>query len=194
MKFNLFFSAAGLIMLSVAILFDVNYINYERPLPYSRWQEISFHKFKGIKKPAMTLDGMSEFAYIKISREIYFPDHGTIGITTWFHPSRSYVFSRDIRNPDLLRHELYHFHIAEYCTRLLRKEIVKKNDPLTRRMISELDTKYYELENQLQSEYDNDSYHSYVLQAQKKWEMRIDSLLVSLQAFSDPVLRISNRE
>ena len=194
MKFNNFFSVTGLIVLSIAILFDVNYINYERPVPYSRWQEINFYKFRGFKKPGMTLNGVAEFAFIKTNREIRYPDKQTIEITTYFHPSRSYVFSQDIRSPGLLRHELYHFHITEYCTRLLRKEILEINGNISRKIIADIDSKYDELETLLQRGYDTDTYHSYVLQEQRKWEDRIDSLLFSLQAFANPVLRIRSKE
>ena len=194
MKLNIFFSVTSAIILSISILFDVNYISYERPIPYSRMQEINFYKFKGFKKPGMTLDGMAEFAFIKTDREIRYPDEQIIEITTYFHPSRSYVFSQGIRSPGLLRHELYHFHIAEYCTRLLRQEILEKDGHISRKTISDLDIKYDELENLLQNEYDTETYHSYVLQEQKKWEDRIDSLLSSLQDFSNPVLHIRDKE
>ena len=123
MKFAIFFGGIGIILLSIAILFDVNYLNYGSPMSYSQWQKINFYDFRALKKPGMTLNGVAEFAYIKTNRKIHYYNNGNIEITTYFHPARSYVFASDIRNPDLLNHELYHFHISEYCTRLLRKKI-----------------------------------------------------------------------
>jgi GTPase Era involved in 16S rRNA processing len=104
------------------------------------------------------------------------------------------VFAQDIRNPDLLRHEIYHFHIAEYCSRLIRKEIFENRNSITPGMIKELDNSCRRTEQEMQDKYDDDSYHSYVLQQQKKWEAQVDSMLYSLQAYSDPVIHIINKE
>jgi hypothetical protein len=179
----------GLILLLTAALFDVNYIGYRSLIPFDKWKTITFYDFKGLKRPGKTLAGVSEFAYIKTSREIYYTGNGLIRVTAYFHPSRSYVFNQYIRNSDLLRHELYHFHITEYFTRLLRREIRKYNGRTTRGIIADLNKKYYRLENAMQRQYDEESYHSYVLHEQKKWETFLDNELLSLADFSDPVLR-----
>jgi hypothetical protein len=184
MRLNLVLCTIGVVLLSIATLFEVNYLNYGKPVPYSEWEKISFHDFRGMKRPGMTLNGVSEFAYIKINRKIDYPATGIARVVTYFYPSRSYVFARDIRNPDLLRHELYHFHIAEYWSRLLRKEISERKGRLTKRGIRDLNMQYYRLESSMQEDYDNDSYHSYVMQQQKNWEKKIDSLLLTVRDFS----------
>jgi hypothetical protein len=187
-RFNIIFFVIGLILLLTAALFDVNYVNYRKPIPFSQWQTITFYDFTGLKRPGKTLAGLSEFAYIKTSREIHYFKNGDTRITANFHPSRSYVFSQHIRNPDLLKHELYHFHITEYFTRLLRKEISAYNGKATRNIIADLNKKYCLLETEMQKQYDDDTYHSYVLQEQKKWEATLDNKLFSLSEFSNPVL------
>ena len=194
MKFTIFFLAAGIILLAAAIVFDVNYFNYSRPVPYSQLQKISFHDFRALKKPGLTLKGVQEFAYIKTNRRIHYVNNGNVEITTYFHPSRSYVFANNIRDRDLLTHELYHFHISEYCTRLLRKEISETSNNISDNMIVRLHEKYYQFENEMQLKYDEDTYHSYVMKEQKKWEIKIDSLLQSLLSFSNPLIHISNKE
>jgi hypothetical protein len=194
MKFIIFFFGAGIILLSVAIMFDINYFNYGRPIPYSQLQKIKFSDFRALKKPGMTLYGVKEFAFIKTSRSIHNLNNGDIEITTYFHPSRSYVFSNNIRDMDLLTHELYHFHISEYCTRLLRKEILENSNNISNNMIIRLNKKYYEFENEMQLKYDEDTYHSYVMREQKKWEIEIDSLVQSLAAFSDPFIPVRSKK
>jgi hypothetical protein len=194
MKFSISFIGIGLILLAIAILYDVNYINYKAPIPYGDWEKISFSDFRGLKRPGLTLDGVAEFAYIKTDRKVQYLLNGDVAITTYFYPSRSYVFARDLHNPDLLRHELYHFQIAEYCSRLLRKEVFENHNGITEAGIRELNNKYREMEQHMQDEYDEDSYHSYVMQEQKKWELRIDSLLHLQQAFSGPIVHIKNKE
>ena len=194
MKFIIFFFVAGIILLSAAILFDINYFNYSRPIPYSQLRKISFYDFRALKRPAMTLDGVKEFAYIKTNRKIHYLNNGNIEIITYFHPSRSYVFAQNIRDAELLTHELYHFHISEYFTRLMRREILESQHPIPENKITLLNKKYYQLENEMQSEYDDDTYHSYVMQEQKKWEIKIDSLLRSLESFSNPLIAIRSKE
>jgi len=194
MKFTIFFLAAGIVLLSVAIAFDINYFNYSRPIPYSQLRKISFHDFRAFKRPNMALNGVKEFAYIKTNREIHFLNNGSIDITTYFHPSRSYVFAQNIREADLLTHELYHFHITEYYSRLLRREILENPITISHNMINLLNEKYYQLENEMQLKYDEDTYHSYIMQEQKKWEIKIDSLLQSLESFSNPLITIRSNE
>jgi hypothetical protein len=118
MKFIIIFTAVGIILLSVAIVFDINYYNYSKPLPYSQLQKIRLSDFRALSRPGKTLNGTKEFAYIKTNRSIRNLNNGDVEITTYFHPSRSYVFENNIRDRDLLTHELYHFHISEYFTRL----------------------------------------------------------------------------
>ena len=176
-------------MLAFTARYEVNYFDYASPIPYSKWQTISFADFKGLDKPGETLNGVSEFAFIKMDRIITFLPENKVAITTYFYPSRSYVFNQNIRNNDLLRHELYHFHIAEYCSRLFRKEL-SETDNADASVVDQLKIKYTELEKSMQIEYDEESYHSYVLSEQKKWETTIDKDLASLANFSDPVISL----
>jgi hypothetical protein len=184
----------SVILLAVAILFDVNYIDYKSPIAYSEYSKINFYDFRGFRKPGERLNGVTEFAYIKTNRRVTFLNGRDLEIVTYFHPSRSYVFAHDIRNADLLRHELYHFHIAEYFSRLLRREIFMQKRDMTREEIDNLGVKFYKLEKEMQDEYDEESYHSYVMYEQRKWETRIDSLLLSLQPFSNPRVRTKNTD
>lgn len=194
MKFTKFFFGVGIILLFVTMAFDINYFNYSRPIPYSQLQKISFYDFRAFKRPGLTLNGVKEFAYIKTNRRVRYLNNGNVEITTYFHPSRSYVFANNIRDLDLLTHELYHFHISEYYTRLLRKEISETTNNISDNMIVRLNKKYYLFENEMQLKYDEDTYHSYVMREQKKWELKIDSLLQSLAFFSNPLIHIRSKK
>ena len=185
MRSNIIFFVLGWILLLTAALFDVNFLDNKDPIPFDQWKTITFYDFKGLKKPGNTLDGVAEFAYIKTSRKINYTGRDA-RITAYFYPSRSYVFDQQIRNPDLLRHELYHFFITEYFTRLLRKEIKTYDGKITRSFIAELNKEYYRLENEMQDQYDEETYHSYVMKAQQKWETFLDNSLSLLAGFADP--------
>jgi len=190
MRLPIILFISALLILCITALFEVNFLNYAKPVPYSDYQKITFTDFKGLKKPYQALYGVKEFAFIKTSREIKKLSNNRLTITTYFHPSRSYVFNNYIRDKNLLNHELYHLHIAEYCSRLLRKYVFEHRGALTQRLLSELSEKYAEMENNLQQQYDEESYHSYVLSMQKKWESLIDENLKSLEKFQDPIVTL----
>ena len=190
MRFNIVFLSLGIILLLTSALFDINYLKYEDPIPFERWKTITLYDFKGLKRPGMTLDGSAEFAYISTSRKLHYTGNGAISITAYFHPSRSYVFDQQIRSPDLLRHELYHFCITEYFTRLLRRDIEIYNGNISHGVIDELNEKYSRLEYETQLRYDEETYHSYVLNEQIRWQTILDDELSSLAAYADPVVTI----
>jgi len=189
MKYNIPVMIVALLILAACTVFEVNYLDYSSPIPFSKINEITFKDFNGYAKPGSTLDGMSEFAYVSVNREIEYPSDSTVEITSYFHPSRSYVYNQQIRSPELLKHELYHFRITEYCSRLLRAEVNSVDGKLSRQQIKLMNKRYTALENELQRRYDHDTYHSYVLSEQKKWEARIDTDLLSLENFSGTVTR-----
>jgi len=93
-----------------------------------------------------------------------------------------------LRSPDLLSHELYHFHIAEYITRLFRKEISEYNGNLTSTEVEHFRKIYYNIENQMQFEYDDQTDHSYDFKEQRQWQSKIDGYLESLVNFKDSVV------
>jgi hypothetical protein len=187
-KYNLLLFIAALLLLSAATVFDVNFFDYKSPVPYSHWRTITFYDFKGYKRPGETLFGNTAFAFIKTNRQTRLINDTAIEVTSYFHPSRSYVFEQQVRSPDLLQHELYHFHITEYCTRLLKKELMDYKQPFTQSKLEEMNEKYMQFENNMQMTYDDESYHSYVLKEQKKWEKFIDSSLAQLELYSTPVI------
>lgn len=131
---------------------------------------------------------MKEFAYISTNREAAYISDTSIEITTYFHPSRSYIYKQNIRSHELLTHELYHFHIAEYHSRLIRAKINKFEGGLSGSELDDILKTYDLLERLMQSRYDDESYHGYVLAHQKNWEQMLDSLMLSMDSFSNPVI------
>lgn len=188
MRFNIIFFISGVILLLTSASFDVNFFNFKRSIPFEQWKTISFSDFTGLKKPGLTLGDVSRFAYIKTSREIVYLSNGDIRVTAYFHPARSYVFNEQMRNPDLLQHELYHFHITEYWTRRLRKDILSYKGKSLRNFIAKQDNIYYHLETEMQQRYDEETNHSYIMQKQTKWQTDLDEKLISLANFSSALL------
>jgi hypothetical protein len=181
----------SLFILFKASMYDINWMNYESPIEYSNYDLISLKDFKGINRDNNTLDGMKDFAFIVTDIKT-FKQGNKYHVISYFHPSRSYTFKKEFENDNkLLSHEIYHFHIAEYCARLLRKEIINMK-PFKEESISNLKNNIQLIENSMQQSYDDESYHGYVLNKQLSWQTKVDSLLFSLKQYTETEINIIN--
>lgn len=177
----------GTILLSIAVLYDVNYLNYKAPISYSNWQEIVWSDFRAIKRPKQTLDGNQNFAFINSEMRITQEDNA-ITVNTLFHPARSYTFSKESAGRELLQHELYHLHITEYWSRIARKKISESDHKPEKLQLKEIVEEVRIKESKMQKKYDEESYHGYLLGKQKIWQHKIDSSLHALEHFSKPTI------
>lgn len=172
-------------LLLISISFEVNIFNYSKPVEYANHRNITLQDFKGIKLPSQNLQGMSEFAYIKTSVELKSFRKENIEVETYFHPSRSYVYNDKLEDVDLLKHEIYHLHLSEVFARSLREQILDNSVSKSSSEVKKLLREILKQERKMQSKYDFDSNHGYLLGKQLAWEKRIDSLLVDLNKFSN---------
>jgi len=167
----------------IASLWDINLLDYQAPIEHSNYKDITLKNFRGLNKPFKTLDGKAEFAFITTGLYTYQTSE-YFEVKCYFYPSRSYTYKNNIKNEnELLTHEIYHFHITEYSARLLRKNIFLNKNFLSNRKIDNIRTKVKFTEDSLQYLYDEETYHSYVSKMQIRWQMRVDSLLKSLEAY-----------
>jgi hypothetical protein len=188
---NIFVFAAGLFLLFQASLYDVNWLDYQSPIEYKDYKSIRMGDFKGLNRIGHTLDGDKEFAFI-VTEIKTFKTGNKYNVVTLFHPSRSYTFLKEFELDDkLLNHELYHLHITEYCSRLLRKKIITGNSFENIRL-SDLKQEIIGIEKNFQVSYDDDTYHGYVLNKQLFWQNKVDSLLLSLNDFKETKININN--
>jgi len=164
--------------LAVSVAFDVNYIDYQPPVEHKESATITLKDFKGLKRLGQSLDGANEFAFIEtgiVSTGKTYPY-----VKAVFYPLRSYVYnSNTIGDKNLLAHELYHFHITEYIARKIRKEISGNKNADADALLHD----YRAEENNLQQQYDTETYHSYYMGKQLAWQHTIDSLLTTLKTY-----------
>ena len=195
MKSDFIIVFISLIITCYAALYDVNYLDYESPVPYSKWKSITWNDFKGLKHPNATLFGNNKFSYIYCKISLKYTSDSSLQINTWFYPCRSYVFNKKAADQSLLNHELCHFHLTEYCARLLRKSITElpKNED-NKETIEELEEKYNEEEQAYQVKYDDETFHSYVLCKQKEWETNVAKWLDSLKLYENPDVIIGRKK
>lgn len=170
----------------VLTLNHTNFLNYRSPIPFSKIDSITFEDFRGLEFFRKKHNGNPRYAYIVTSIKSEIKEN-EVHIESFFHPSRSYVYNNNVYSGELLNHELYHFRITELFARMVRKEVsqeagVSKDD------IKSILKKNERKEQTYQAKYDSDSYHSYVLKEQKRYETEIDSLISSLHEFSQPII------
>jgi hypothetical protein len=176
------------IAVGITVVSHTNYLDYEKPIPYSEYNRIGFKNFRGLELFKKKFYGSKYFAYVVTSIDLNESDGSLVA---HFHPSRSFVYSKKSKSEDLLTHELYHFKITEIYARKARQEIIenkiidfsKRKEILTKNLIEE---------QQFQKLYDYETDHSYVYFRQKKFEKNIDSLLQVLNLYKNP--KISTNE
>ncbi len=187
-KYSLLFFLATAIVFTV--LSHTNYLDYEKPMKYDKIDDITFENFRGLEFFKKSLYGNERFAYVVTSIESDISGN-EVTIQSFFHPSRSYVYSQHSNSKDLLTHEKYHIKITELYARKAKERIMKLKNP-SKKEIKEVITKAKKEERQFQKKYDYDTFHNYVLSEQKKYETQIDSLLNLLTEFEQPKIILND--
>lgn len=184
-----FLVAFSVIVIVTTLLWDINLLRYKKPILHKNWSTVLLEDFRGLKRPKTNLYGEAKFAFVSTSIKVR-KYQDKISVETFFHPCRSYVYNRKLFANNLLSHEMYHFHITEYCARLIRKEIhesIAENRPIHLRRIKK---RYIRLERELQYQYDDETYHSYVHGVQLDWQEKMDSLLLTLDDYSNTIITL----
>ncbi len=184
-----------LILIFTSIVFGIlshtNFLNYEKPITFDKYDQITFQNFRGLEFFKKSLYGNERFAYVvtSIDSEI---DDNSVTVQSLFYPSRSFVYKKNTNSPELLTHEKYHIKITELFARKAKEEISNlktfdKNQ--IKGIIKDAELK----ERDFQKEYDYNTFHSYVLSEQKRYEKEVDSLLTSLTKYSKPKIIIDDK-
>ncbi|WP_299229783.1 hypothetical protein [uncultured Psychroserpens sp.] len=184
-----------LLIIFTAIIFGIlshtNYLNYEKPLTFDKYDKITFENFRGIEFFKKSLYGNKRFAYVVTSIESDI-ENNSVTIESLFHPSRSFVYKKNTNSEELLRHEKYHIKITELFVRKT-KENISKLSSFDEKTVNEIIEKNKIEERKYQKEYDYNTLHSYVLSEQKKYEKEVDSLLDLLSEFKNPKITINDK-
>jgi hypothetical protein len=177
----------GVTMVIASFLFHINFVRYSSPVPFSDIDKITLKDFKGFRRPYQTLDGGAEFAFIVTSLSCEKNDN-EVKVEALFHPSRSYTYNDNLADKSLLRHELYHFRITEIFARRCRQDLADLKHIPSDEALEKLIQFQKTMEREMQYRYDDESYHSYIMKEQKRWEKKIDSLLTLLDNYKNPAV------
>ena len=177
--------------ITFGILSHTNYLNYEKPMTFDKYDQITFQNFRGLEFFKKSLYGNERFAYVvtSIDSEI---DDNSVTVQSLFYPSRSFVYKKNTNSTELLTHEKYHIKITELFARKAKQEIsdLKTFDEnKIKGIIRDAESK----ERAYQKEYDYNTFHSYVLSEQKRYEKEVDSLLTSLNQYKNPKIIIDDK-
>ncbi|NBP68955.1 MAG: hypothetical protein EBR30_24880 [Cytophagia bacterium] len=157
-------------------------MSYSKPIPFKYIDKITLKDFKGYRKPFETLYGEKGFAFITTTLD-YTINENQLEVNALFHPSRSYTYN-DRFDRLLLKHELYHFRITEVFARKCRMALAQEKMPSVEN-IEKCLAQFNLSENEMQQQYDRESFHGYLMKDQIRWEKRIDSLLVLTKEYEE---------
>lgn len=183
-RIHLIVLICGLSLTTVLIAFEVNVFNYAKPIAYADRATISFDDFKGLKKPNQNLQGSNAFAFIT-SDIMISTSAREVRVTSYFHPSRSYVYNEHLEDKSLLTHELYHFDITELWARHLRAELSELGEYPSDGQLEALYQEMLAREDSMQQAYDYDTNHGYLLGKQLEWQSAVDSMLTHLGTYGE---------
>jgi len=175
----LFSATVGFLVLS-----HTNFLNYEKPLTFDKYDQITFKNFRGLEFFKKSLYGNERFAYVVTSIESEIKDNSVM-VQSFFYPSRSFVYNKNTNSKELLTHEKYHIKITELFTRKA-KEKISKLKKFDKKEIQKIIQTTKDDEQEFQKEYDYDTFHSYVFSEQKRYEKEVDSLLHLLTEYKQP--------
>jgi hypothetical protein len=164
-----------LILVSICILVVIPLLenNFFDPVTIKRWQELDWDDFTGIPKPFTKWDaGISSTVYLEYdsTSQLFVAYAGQ-------NNQRSYVKRKSNDSDYLLNHEQYHFNITELHARMMN--VYLQNNP----SVGESDHYMYlstlrsELE-KMHSQYDKETNHSLKVSMQRRWEYKVDSMLL----------------
>lgn len=174
----------------LATLNHTNFLNYERPMTYDKYETITFENFRGLEFFQKSLYGSERFAYVVTTIETDIEDDA-VTVTSYFHPSQSYVYNTHSSSMELLTHEKYHIKITELYARKIKAKLVTLQNP-SKNEIQDVIDEMLEAERAYQQKYDYDTFHSYVLSEQKRYQKEVDSLLEVLTTFKQPKIKLND--
>jgi len=160
-------------------------------MTFDKYEQITFQNFRGIEFFKKSLYGNQRFAYVvsSIDSDI---DKNSVTVQSLFYPSRSFVYKKNTNSKELLTHEKYHIKITELFTRKAKEEISNLKIFDTNK-IKEILREVEKKESAYQKEYDYNTFHSYVLKEQKRYEKEVDSLLTLLAVYKNPKITIDEK-
>jgi hypothetical protein len=168
-------------LLSIPLL--VGYIQFENSnkILWTQNYSINWKDFKGKPSKKEGFDAMT--AYVIESEK----KNNKLGIYCYFEKKKSWRDKKK-ESVQLLKHEQYHFHLAEVYARKLRQQIIEQHLTSNMKQIPKVFNESLRKLEIKQKLYDKETNHSKVIEEQLKWEKIIETQLQELAAYSNPLV------
>jgi hypothetical protein len=148
---------------------------------WSKDNPLQWEDFKG---PKVNMEGIDAWTVYYIDQ---IQEEGKTYIKCYFDTKESWR-NKKKENDYLLRHEQYHFNLAEVFARKIRKEIIETKVKFGSIEFKKIFNKNFLDLKKMQNAYDKDTKHSRINEEQAKWESKIDQQLQELIEFSNPMI------
>lgn len=149
---------------------------------WSKEYQLQWKDFKG---PVKDANGMSAMTSCIVEPQK--DKEGKVSISCYFDKKTSWRIKKQ-ETDNLLRHEQYHFNLAEVFTRKIRKELIEQKTDYASKDFDKIFKKIWKECEKAQKKYDKETNHSKVTEEQSRWEKDIDNQLQELNDFSNPVI------
>ncbi|WP_044211402.1 hypothetical protein [Flammeovirga sp. OC4] len=168
----------GILLFTLSIIISIKLIenNFYKPHKINDWKQLEWSNFQGIPRPFSTFTAgiASDIKLVEdsTSKHKYYAK-------AYQNETLSWVNKNDItpnNSTHLLKHEQYHFNIAEVLARKLNQALSTDTSLSESDLIDSL-VRYNMLLNTENKKYDKETDHGLIISQQKYWEYKIDSVL-----------------
>ncbi len=178
----------GIMPIKVVLIFLLPWLVFvadSNPIVWNKDRKLQWGDFQG---SAPKLDSHVALSRVEVHYESEVDKAGKMNMTIESVFIRELSWVKDEgKNDHVLRHEQYHFHIAEIWARKLRQEIAAKKWS-TKTFEKEFNSLFKKQMGQLLKEqlrYDEETNHSKMVEKQTEWEKKIDATLNQLNDFTN---------
>jgi hypothetical protein len=178
------------LMLSLTLVFLLSATDGTK---YKLWDVNNKLNWSDFKDTAMVNSDRAAATDAGIKVDFVQTTPGTLTITVFsaMYPAYSWVDSTR-KTAYILSHEQYHFNIAEYWSRKLKKDFASSKFTVknVREKVSILQKQNFKNCHDMQVQYDAETKHSEIEPEQKKWTKKIDELLKSVEDYSGSSIEV----
>lgn len=151
----------------------------EDKIYWNKAVQLTWNDFKGRAKDFPR--GRAAISYVGIDYAPVFT--GYYDVIASFDRKAS-VKNERIINEHILKHEQYHFNIAELFVRRFRKRIRQEEINIKEDLLAEVFQTMQKNHKSYQDLYDKETAHSTIKNKQEEWEKKIDKELAELEEFA----------
>ncbi|MBA3705307.1 MAG: hypothetical protein H0W84_05250 [Bacteroidetes bacterium] len=168
------------LLLTISVLVAFVPMDFNKIL-WSKDYSLQWKDFKGPVKQDEGFDAMTAYS-IESGKE-----KNKFGIFCYFEKNKSWHIKKKVTD-SLLKHEQYHFNLAEVYARKIRKQITEEKLLKNSKLLEKAFKDNLRTLEKVQKIYDKETNHSKISTEQAKWEKDIDKQLQELNDFSNPLV------